>query len=329
MGFFAYYRGAVPRAVQNAIDWAIGQGWILSLLLALGVVICAGAFAGLRAYRGHHTWAQAMSHIGSAVRDFIFAFVGATVIVMVLLTVYFLLADAPNQIDATIKRADFIEKDDEHLNELLDQALHSPLSAKFSDDTSSPLALLNPDYVVIVNIGVAGDLMDNFVSRHSLRFKVINNSLQTFRDIGAVVTGITYGKGAEQKLHISLSAIPVDRSKNVRPKEEIMFGLLEFLDEAPSGLLVQEVDKETSDSLRFFAIRKGLINPPSVAFGIPVLGAFGVQKPVRPDDEISIKVAIYGDNVAPAFATFLVSGPMPPKVRLIPENPSSTAATQP
>src|SRR5271169_714459 len=96
----AYYKEAIPRAFYAALNWALGQGWMLSLLLAVGVVVSAALFAFVRAWRGHHSWLDAVRNLRTEIASFVLVFVGGSTFVMGSLFFGFLLADPPNQIAA-------------------------------------------------------------------------------------------------------------------------------------------------------------------------------------------------------------------------------------
>jgi hypothetical protein len=100
----AYYHKAFPRAFHAAIEWAIGQGWVLILSLAVAGLVCAALFAFVRAARRHDSWSIALGDIRSAVTDFLLVFAGATIVVICALFVIFLVRDAPDQV--SIARAE-------------------------------------------------------------------------------------------------------------------------------------------------------------------------------------------------------------------------------
>ena len=82
---------AAPHA---ALDWAIKQGLLLTILLGIGAVICAVIiYAAIRVLRRSHSLPAAMNRVWRAIADFLIAGVGAVVIVLLGLFVWFFIRE--------------------------------------------------------------------------------------------------------------------------------------------------------------------------------------------------------------------------------------------
>jgi len=100
ISFGSYYGAAIPRAFWAGWDWAFGQGLGLTILLGCGAVASAAVYALIRAWRRSHSWADARKGVRHATADFLISGVGAIVIVLVGLFVWFFVNDAPTQIES-------------------------------------------------------------------------------------------------------------------------------------------------------------------------------------------------------------------------------------
>jgi hypothetical protein len=93
-----YYVQAVPRAFWAAIDWALGQGWALSLLLVIGPSVYGIVLAFVRACKAHRSWRSAVAQTVKASTDLLpKTFLGGTVVGFGLLFMWFFINDAPEQ----------------------------------------------------------------------------------------------------------------------------------------------------------------------------------------------------------------------------------------
>ena len=102
----AYYRGEIPRAFWEALAWIFAQGLLGSLVVAFAVLVFAVIFHVLSAlWRGRPVLASKAQFVELSAE---FAtFLGGVIVVMpFLLTTFFLLRDAADQIAAANKRAD-------------------------------------------------------------------------------------------------------------------------------------------------------------------------------------------------------------------------------
>jgi len=95
----SYYGAAIPRAFWAAWDWAFGQGLALTVLLGCGAVACAALYAVIRTLRRSHSWADAINSIRHAIADFLIGGIGAIVIVLMGLFLWFFINDAPKQLN--------------------------------------------------------------------------------------------------------------------------------------------------------------------------------------------------------------------------------------
>jgi hypothetical protein len=196
----------------------------------------------------------------------------------------------------------------------------TPFLVEFPKEANNAMPLSSSSlYGTIVNIGVGGDLMSNFVSKHSFFFKVTNKREMTARSVDVFAINVAYKNGISTAIRVPLPrALPVNPSSTINPGDGAFFGLLEYLDEQANGLLVQHVDAQTSANLRFLARRGWIVPLPhgAAAFAIPVLGGYGVQKPVG-DTAVCVDVAIYAEDVKLTYARFAIRGPEPATVHLI------------
>jgi hypothetical protein len=129
----AYYHKAFPRAWHAAIDWCLGQGLLLSLLLALGVLVCAVLYSALRFLRHQHSREAALTGIGGALRDFCFASVGASAFVIVGVFLFFLAKDAPDRVRAAETNAADLRTQVKNLQDSLDErARHKKIRTELS-----------------------------------------------------------------------------------------------------------------------------------------------------------------------------------------------------
>ena len=98
LGVGSYYWAAIPRAFWSAWEWAIGQGLLLTILLALALLVCATAYALMRVLRRRHSWDHAMEEVGRALRDFLVAGLAASAVALLILFGIFFVRDAPTEL---------------------------------------------------------------------------------------------------------------------------------------------------------------------------------------------------------------------------------------
>ena len=95
----SYYAEAIPRAFWAAWDWMLGQGILLTILLAFTLVVSASGFAIYRACRRQHSWADARKVVGHAIKDFGIAGLAATALALIIVFCIFFIIDAPHQLE--------------------------------------------------------------------------------------------------------------------------------------------------------------------------------------------------------------------------------------
>jgi ABC-type Fe3+ transport system permease subunit len=106
----SYYGAAIPRTFWAGWDWAFGQGLGLTILLGCGAVLAAAAYAVIRAWRRSHSWADAINGIKHAITDFLISGIGAIVIVLIGLFVWFFIKDAPTQMDKAYRQIETLHQ---------------------------------------------------------------------------------------------------------------------------------------------------------------------------------------------------------------------------
>jgi hypothetical protein len=195
---------------------------------------------------------------------------------------------------------------------------------EFSDDANIRPSYPS-EYVTVVNIGVAGDLLDNFISRHTFMFKLTNTSLLTARNVEAYVTRIIYNNIDAYNIHEPLILIPPDRSRDLKPLDVMMVQFLEFLDERSAALLVKHVDKDTLNSLILYAKRGFSTATPMgfAGFATPALGKEGLIKQIK-GSSLSLEIIITADNLIPIYVQFSVAGPEPYTIQITKQGALST-----
>jgi hypothetical protein len=106
MSIGSYYAEAIPRAFLAGWDWMLSEGILLTLLLAFALLVWAIGFASFRAFGRRHSWADAMTEVRKAARDFGIAGIAATGLALAILFVVFFVRDAPTQL---LKASDEIQ----------------------------------------------------------------------------------------------------------------------------------------------------------------------------------------------------------------------------
>ena len=107
----SYYAAAFYRSWMAAWSWATDQGIILTWSLSAGVLLIAVGFAVVRAFRKHHSWTDAVTNSGKALRDFfVFAVVASALVLSVLFVVFFV-RDAPDQMTLATNTIDGLKRE--------------------------------------------------------------------------------------------------------------------------------------------------------------------------------------------------------------------------
>jgi hypothetical protein len=100
----SYYRAAIPRAFLAGWHWAVGQGLYLTILLATVVLILAVVYSIIQALRRVHSWADAVGDIHHAAADFFVVAIISTIVGLLILSIVFLVRDAPLQVNLADRR---------------------------------------------------------------------------------------------------------------------------------------------------------------------------------------------------------------------------------
>lgn len=179
---------------------------------------------------------------------------------------------------------------------------------------------LRPDdpYVLTTNIGVAGDVIDNFISSRSVRFKLTNRTKTTARNVEAYAIRAAYTEGLSFDFKIRLARVSSSNA-NLRPNESDYFQLVEFLDPLWGGplALTKLVTRENLESVKWL-IQPNLMSTVPVGVSIPTLEAaqYRINRPVT-DTIINIDIEIYADDLPVTLARFTLTDPQKIKVQLV------------
>jgi hypothetical protein len=134
MSVTSFYWHGFVRALTEALDWCLGQGLVLSVVIAAAIFIWSGVFAAVRAARKEHSWARALTHTKSALRDFIIGGVLAGAAVMFGAALIFWIVDIPRDEDELRQLIDH----EKAVNEALRSQVASGLRTVVRTEQSGP-----------------------------------------------------------------------------------------------------------------------------------------------------------------------------------------------
>lgn len=178
---------------------------------------------------------------------------------------------------------------------------------------------MDDPYALSTNIGVAGDVMANFISSQTIRFKLTNTTKVTTRNVEVFVTRVAYTpKGVQIPLKIRLPRLS-SSNVNLRPNEADYFQLVEFLNPQVAGGLAgtKHVSRDELDSVKWI-IQPNLYSLTPIGVSIPTLDAaeYRLNRPVK-NVTIHIDIEIYADDLPVTRARFTLTDPEKIKVQLV------------
>jgi hypothetical protein len=232
MLLLAYYRNAIVRSAQEALDWALGQGILLTILFSIGLLIIAVIYALLRMRLDEQGWRGAVSAIRTAVKDFITAGVIGTAVVLLLAFIVFFVKDAPDQVESLHKDLDSKGQKILQLQSQLDQikdqeegSYHVIIEKQDTAKASAPYGLVLIIQTYRERSGFKADVtFDAIPKAFGWSFvsqipKICQNDMFEGHDIGAGFKGNVYEIHAKAPSFIPLVPIVIwaqsDKAINV------------------------------------------------------------------------------------------------------------------
>jgi hypothetical protein len=220
----SYYRAAIGRAFHAALEWMLGQGILLTLLLAVALLISASAFAVFRAWCRYHSWNNAVRDTKRAGGDFFGAGLGVLCLALLILFVIFFAKDAPAQLNKAIETITELRGTISDLNHRLAAAAQVFFSFSDQDDAKA-----GEDHIQV-------------------SFTITNNSLHAVQVLELAIARIA---GEDQSPSLSLAQPAWCTEVTLSPREariptQTLPGIVSFQlpDNIPATTYYQYLNKE-------------------------------------------------------------------------------------